>query len=277
MDRELRGHAYVKSAIDIACHDILGKVAGLPLHALLGGRQNEAMPMYRAVPQDTAEAMRAAVQGFRTEGYHQFQLKVGGKPEDDIARIRAAVEAMQPGETLLCDGNTGWRRDEALKVAEATRGLDYILEQPCYRYDDCLSVRRRASQVFKLDETLQGLDDIQRAHHDDALDVACIKVSKQGGLAKARLLRDSCAAMGLPMTVEDVWGGEIVTAALAHLAASTPPETLLNTTDLHNYNTVHLADGAPEAKQGRLFVGDAPGLGVTPKAGVLGDAIATYE
>ena len=71
----MRGHAYVKSAVDIACHDILGKVAGLPLHALLGGRQNESMPMYRAVPQDGPDAMQAAVDGFRNAGYGQLQLK----------------------------------------------------------------------------------------------------------------------------------------------------------------------------------------------------------
>ena len=276
MDREMPGHAYVKSAVDIACHDILGKTAGLPIHALLGGRQNESMPMYRAVPQDDPGAMQAAVESLREEGYGQFQLKVGGEPEQDIARIRAVVGALRPGETLLCDGNTGWRRDEALKVAAATQGLDYILEQPCLRYDDCLAVRRRASQLFKLDESLETLDDLQRACRDDAIEVACIKVSKQGGLAKARLMRDYGAAMGLRMTVEDVWGGEIVSAALAHLAASTPPEALLNTTDLHNYNTVHLAEGAPVTRGGRLFVSDEPGLGVTPLEEALGEPVARY-
>ena len=92
-----------------------------------------------------------------------------------------------------------------------------------------------------------------RAHSDDAFDIACIKISKMGGLTRARFARDFCAAMGIPMCVEDVWGGEIVTAALAHLAASTPSAVLMNTTDLHNYNTVHLAAGAPESRvRGRL-------------------------
>ncbi len=74
---------------------------------------------------------------------------------NDVARIRTVVESLRPGEILLADANTGWRRDEGLRVAAATADLDYYLEQPCLRYDDCLAVRRAAVQPFKLDETLQ--------------------------------------------------------------------------------------------------------------------------
>ena len=276
MDGALQGHPYVKSAIDVACWDILGKAAGLPVHALLGGRRNDAMPMYRAIPQGPPEAMVELADKYRAQGYGQIQLKVGGDPIDDAARIRAVVESGPPGEVLLADANRGWRRDEAVQVAKATRDLDYVMEQPCDRYADCLSVRRRTDQRFKLDESLQSLEDTLRALQDDAMDVACIKISKQGGLTKARLIRDLCAESGIPMTVEDAWGGEIVTAALAHLAASTPPEALLNTTDLQSYNTVHIADGAPEVVEGRLTVGERPGLGVTPLEDVLGAPVAVY-
>ena len=277
MDDEMRGHAYVKSAIDIACWDILGRVADLPVHALMGGRQQDSAPLYRAVPQAAADDMAALVERFREAGYRQFQLKVGGMPDDDAARIRTVAESLRPGEILLADGNTGWRRDEALRVAAATADLDYYIEQPCLRYEDCLAVRRAAVQPFKLDETLQTPDDLLRAWADDAFDVASIKVSKMGGLTKSRFARDFCAAVGAPMTVEDVWGGEVVTAALGHLVISTPPEAVLNTTDLHNYNTIHFAAGAPDARDGRLWVSDEPGLGVTVDEGVLGEPVAVYQ
>lgn len=276
MDQALEGHAYVKSAIDVACHDILGKVSGLPVHALLGGRQHHGLPMYFSLTQDDPDAMRAAAERCWSQGYAHVQLKVGGDPAADIARIRAVVEGKGEENLVICDANRGWRRDEAIRVAAATRDLDYILEQPCDRYDDCLSVRRRATQAFKLDESLRCAEDLMRAHRDDAMDVACIKISKMGGLTKARFARDFCAAAGIPMCVEDVWGGDVVTAALAHLAVSTPPETFLNTTDLHNYNTLHFAAGAPYAEAGRLYVSDAPGLGVTPDEDVLGDPVAVY-
>lgn len=276
MDQALEGHGYVKSAIDVACHDILGKSAGLPVHALLGGREQDALTMYFSLTQADPADMLAEAERRWNEGYVHMQLKVGGDVARDIERIRAVVESKGPEHLVVCDANRGWRRDEAVRVAAATRGLDYVLEQPCDRYEDCLSVRRRASQPFKLDETLKEPADIVRALGDDAMDVACIKVTKLGGLTKSRLARDMCAAAGIPMCVEDVWGGDIVTAALAHLAISTPVDAFLNTTDLHNYNLVHFAAGAPVNEGGRLVVGDAPGLGVTPDADVLGDPVAVY-
>lgn len=277
MDRELRGHLYVKSPIDVAAHDILGKAAGLPVHALLGGRQVSAAPMYRSVGQGAPAEMAEVAEVHRRAGYRQFQLKVGCDPDDDIARIEAVHGALQPGELLLCDANTGWRRDEALKVARATAGLDYIFEQPCYRYADNLSVRRRAPHTFKLDETLQSVEDVQRAITDDACDVACIKISKMGGLSKSRFARDLLAANGIPMTVEDVWGGDIVTSALAHLALSTPPDALLNTTDLLAYNEVEFCRHELVVRDGTLDVGDAPGLGVEPDLDKLGEPVAVYQ
>jgi len=150
MDRELRGHAYVKSAVDVACHDILGKATGLPVHALLGGRQNESMPMYRSIAQGGTAQMTERVEHYRAQGYRHFQLKVGGDVAEDIERIRAIVGSKRAGEVVLCDANTGWRRDEAVRVANATRDLDYVFEQPCARYDDCVSVRRRTAHVFSL-------------------------------------------------------------------------------------------------------------------------------
>jgi L-alanine-DL-glutamate epimerase-like enolase superfamily enzyme len=277
MDKTLEGHAYVKSAIDVACHDIFGKASGLPVHALLGGRHQESLPMYFSLTQDDPDDMLALARQRWGEGYGHVQVKVGGDVARDIERIRAVVGGKGDDNIVICDANRGWRRDEAVRVAAATRDLDYVLEQPCDRYDDCLTVRRRAPQPFKLDETLKGAQDILRALNDDAMDVACIKVSKLGGLSKSRFARDLCAAAGIPMCVEDVWGGDIVAAALAHLAVSTPSDVFLNTTDLHNYNDLHFAAGAPVAERGRLIVGDEPGLGVTPDENVLGEPVASYQ
>lgn len=277
MDKGLEGHPYVKSAIDVACHDILGKSAGLPVHALLGGRHQDAMPMYFSLTQDDPDDMLTLAKRRWEEGYVHVQVKVGGDVARDVERIRAVVEGKGDDNLVICDANRGWRRDEAIRVAAATGDLDYVLEQPCDRYDDCLNVRRRAPQPFKLDETLKGAEEILRALHDDAMDVACIKVSKLGGLSKARFARDLCAAAGIPMCVEDVWGGDIVTAALAHLAASTPEDAFLNTTDLHNYNDLHFAAGAPTVERGRLIVSDEPGLGIEPDEDVLGIPVASYR
>jgi L-alanine-DL-glutamate epimerase-like enolase superfamily enzyme len=87
------------------------------------------------------------------------------------------------------------------------------------------------------------------------------------------MLRDLCADAGVAMTIEDAWGSGIATAAIAHLAASTAPEGLLNATDLHNYNVNQIAHGAPEAKDGVMTVSDRPGLGAEPDFDALGEAV----
>src|SRR5690606_15030161 len=107
MDAVLRGHAYVKAPIDIACWDILGKLTGLPIYKLLGGAAQEKVALYRAISQQPATEMAENVAGYRAEGYTKFQLKVGGNADDDIARIRAAREILQPSDILVADANTG--------------------------------------------------------------------------------------------------------------------------------------------------------------------------
>src|SRR6516165_4238484 len=98
MDAALKGHAYVKSPIDMACWDILGKAAGQPVCTLLGGRYGEDFVLYRAISQESPEAMADRVAGYRAEGYRRFQLKVGGDPKEDIDRIRAAAAELQRGD-----------------------------------------------------------------------------------------------------------------------------------------------------------------------------------
>jgi L-alanine-DL-glutamate epimerase-like enolase superfamily enzyme len=72
------------------------------------------------------------------------------------------------------------------------------------------------------------------------------------------------------MTLEDSWGGDIVTAAIAHLAHSTPTEFLFSSTDFNSYVTRSIADGAPHRKNGRLAAPLTPGLGITPKLAEFG-------
>ena len=105
------------------------------------------------------------------------------------------------------------------------------------------------------------------------MDVVNIKISKFGGLTKARQARDLCVSLGVAMTIEDSWGGDIVTAAISHLAHSTPSELLFTTTDFNSYVTVSFADGAPHRINGRMSASTQPGLGVTPKFDVLGKAL----
>lgn len=270
MDAALKGHPYVKSGIDMACWDILGQVAGLPVCELLGGRYGRDFVLYRAISQGSPDAMAQNVAGYRAEGYRRFQLKVGAGPQLDIERIRLVADLLEPSDKLIADANTGWLMHEAARVVRAVDDVDVYIEQPCLTYEECLSIRQRTSHPFVLDEVVNDIDMLLRGHADRAMDVVNIKISKFGGLTKARLARDLCVAMGVAMTIEDSWGGDITTAAIAHLAHSTPSEFLFTATDFNSYVTVSAAQGAPQRQNGRMAASSGPGLGIQPRRDVIG-------
>lgn len=273
MDAALKGHPYVKSAIDMACWDVLGQAAGLPVCLLLGGRYGEDFVLYRAISQQSPQEMASKVAAYRAEGYCRFQLKVGGDPDVDIDRIHAGAAMLRPGDRLVADANTGWLMHEAMRVIRAVRNVDVYIEQPCLSYEECLSVRRHTDHPFVLDESIDGIDALLRGSADRAMDVVNIKISKFGGLTKAGQARDLCVSLGIGMTIEDSWGGDIVTAAIAHLAHSTPPEVLFTSTDFNSYVTVSTAEGAPQRVNGRMAASTKPGLGITPRMDVLGKPV----
>ena len=277
MDKALKGHPYVKSGLDMACWDILGQAAGLPCVTLLGGRYGEDYVLYRAISQEPAEVMAQRVTEYRAQGYKRFQLKVGGRAEDDIARIHAVAKVLTPEDRLVADANTGWLMHDALRVVRAVRDVDVYIEQPCLTYEECLTVRRNCDHPFVLDECMDTIQPLLVGYHDRAMDVVNLKISKLGGMTKLRRARDQCVAMGIAMTIEDSWGGDIVTAAISHLAHSTPTEFLFTSTDFNSYVTVDIADGAPQRKNGRMSAPTAPGLGITPKMDVLGKPVLTVE
>ncbi len=250
MDAVLRGHPYVKAPIDIACWDILGKVSGLPVYKLLGGAEQEKIALYRAISQEDSSRMAEKIAGYRAEGYTKFQLKVGGNANDDIARIRACRAILAPGDILVADANTGWTMADAARVVNAVRDVDVYIEQPCMSYEESLSIRRRTTLPFVMDEVIGDVGDLVQGIAEDGFDVINLKISKVGGLTKARLMRDLCVSSGIPMTIEDTWGGDIVTATIAHLARSTPEKFCFTATDFNSYVTVSIADGAPQRVEG---------------------------
>jgi len=273
MDATLKGHPYVKSAIDMACWDILGQATGQPVCNLLGGRYGDDFLLYRAISQEAPEAMAGKVAGYRAEGYRKFQLKVGGDPETDIERIRAVSAELQRGDVLIADANTGWLMHQAARVVRAVKDIDVYIEQPCETFEECYSIRKMTDHPFVLDESIDGLPILLRANSLQAMDVVNIKISKFGGLTKARQARDLCVSLGIAMTIEDSRGGDIITAAISHLAHSTPTELLFSSTDFNSYVTISIANDAPQRNNGRLAASTAPGLGITPKMDALGQAV----
>ncbi|HLF93319.1 MAG TPA: enolase C-terminal domain-like protein, partial [Planctomycetota bacterium] len=126
---------------------------------------------------------------------------------------------------------------------------------------------------FVLDETIDSIETLVRAAGDRAMDIANLKISKLGGLTRARQARDLCVSLGIAMTIEDTWGGDVATATIAHLAQSTPPEFLFSTTDFNSYGTVSTAEGAPCRVEGRMTASLKPGLGFAVRPEVIGKPV----
>jgi cis-L-3-hydroxyproline dehydratase len=277
MENLLKGHPYVKSAIDMACWDILGKATGLPVYTLLGGMRQDKVKLFKVVSRQDPDAMVAKIRDYQNQGFKQFQMKVGAGADEDIERILKVSAELKTGNVLGADANTGWRQHEAIRVVKAVRDVDVYIEQPCVTYEECLAVRRHCDLPMILDECMDSLEVLMRGYQDSAMDLINLKINRVGGLTNARKFRDLCMAMGLTMTIEDAWGGEIATAAIAHLAHSLPKEFHFQSSAFHEYTDLEIATGGPILEDGYMSVSNRPGLGVEPNMDVLGDPVFTTD
>lgn len=278
MDRALRGHGYAKSALDMACWDVLGKVTGMPVAVLLGGVLQDDLPLYVAVPMGPPAEMVAFVQEQRRGGIHHFQLKVGDAPEKDAARVEAVAGVIGDDDALVADANGAWRRQDAIiAVRLLQRHQRLRLEQPCPTLEECLSVRRLCSLPMVLDETITDLQVLVRAVEADAMDQINLKIGRVGGLTRARVMRDTAVELGLRLMIEDAWGGDLVTAAVSHLAAGTPPGALFAVSYMNDWVQEHVAGYSPRSTAGRGPVPTGPGLGVEVDEGLLGAPLLTVR
>lgn len=263
MDAALAGYAYAKSPLDVACWDLTGRSLGVSVSMLLGGLRQERFPLYMAVPLGTPEEMTAYVLARREEGIHRFQLKVGGNPTVDGIRARQIIEATGSDDLVIADANCGWRLNDAIIAARAMEGLPRLyLEQPCPTMEECIQVRERTTLPMVYDEIVSDLPTLLRAVREGGAGAINLKTSRIGGLTKAKLLRDVCDELGLQVTIEDSWGGDVVSATSAHLAASTRARSLLTVSFMNDWTNEHVADYQPRSKNGFGSAPPGPGLGI---------------
>jgi L-alanine-DL-glutamate epimerase-like enolase superfamily enzyme len=271
LDARLRGHEYAKSALDVACWDAFGRLVDQPVSALLGGALQSDLPLYVAVPLGEPEQMAEFVTRERAGGMRNFQAKLGGDPAQDARRVAAILAATGPGDALTGDANGGWRRQDAIIAAGLLAGSErFRLEQPCPTLDECLAVRRLTTLPMVLDEVMVDLPTLVRAASMDAMDQINLKISRVGGLLPARMMRDVAVSLGIRLMIEDSWGGDIVTASVAHLAAGTPPEALFAVSFMNDWTLEHVAGYQPRSAGGRGPVPTGPGLGIDVDVASLG-------
>jgi L-alanine-DL-glutamate epimerase-like enolase superfamily enzyme len=269
MDKALLGHSFAKSAVDIACWDLKGKILGVPISVLLGGTQQEDFPIYEAVPLGSSDEMAAFVKRRSAVGINRFQLKVGGEPSLDVARTTACVSSAREDAVVIADANGGWNLLDAQKATKAMEGLPILVEQPCRTTSDCALAMRHCTLPLVLDESVVSMSDVFAAKRVAGASSINIKLSRVGGITKATLMRDVMQRLNLMVSVEDMWGGDVITAAVSHVAASTRPESLLMTSFFNDWTDGHVAGHQPRSANGRGAAPTGPGLGINVETGSL--------
>ena len=271
-DAFLHGHAYAKSALDIALWDLTAKSAAMPLCMMLGGQRQADMPLYHSITCIAPEEMARIARDVHQQGITQIQVKLGADQnwEADVARLVQVRAAVGDGPLVYGDWNCGATRLEAIRVGRAVAHLDIMLEQPCKTLSECAAVRAGTGLPMKLDEAAHDTASLLDAHRRGIMDAVALKLSKFGGISATRRARDLCLYLGAKMCIEDTWGSDITTAALLHLGAATDPRQLLNVCDLSGYVTPRIDPDAPVRRAGRIAPPPGPGLGVCPDPDVLG-------
>ncbi|WP_136658017.1 enolase C-terminal domain-like protein [Nitratireductor sp. XY-223] len=279
LDAHLIGHPYAKSPIDIALWDITGKAAGLPLHALLGGRRVRDLPLYHSITCVAPDEMARIAQDVHAQGIRQFQVKLGADADwqADVERLSKVRAAVGDGPLVYGDWNCGASRLDAIRVGRAVSHLDIMLEQPCATLEECAAVKSATGLPMKIDECAHDTESLLKASRLQCMDAVAIKLSKMGGIGASRRARDLCLHLGAQMCIEDTWGSDIATAALLHLGAATDPRAVMNVCDLSGYVAPRLAPDGPERREGRIAPPEGPGLGVAPDPDRLGPPAAQYD
>ena len=278
-DAWLMGHPYVKSALDTAMWDAFAKICQQPLYALLGGLQQTQLPLYHSITCIEPDAMATIAKKAMLEGIQQFQVKLGSDNNmaKDIQRLIRVRETVAAHHLVYGDWNMGVSTLEASRVGQAIAHLDIMLEQPCASIEECAQVRHATNLPMKQDETAHDTHSLLKAYQLGCMDVVAIKLSKFGGISKARQARDLCSQLGVRMCIEDTWGGDITTAAVLHLAASTPKKWLLNTCDLCSYVSPQLALNIPKRNKGHIQPPSGYGLGIAVDETLLNKPLITLR
>ncbi len=261
----LHNHS-AKAALDIAVHDLFGKLYGLPLYKLFGGYRN-FMTTDLTISVNRPEEMVADSLEAIAEGYTELKLKVGTDLKLDIERVKAIRKAVGPNVSIRLDANQGWLPKDAVRIIRSFEdlGLDIeLIEQPVKAHDfaGLKYVTDNVSTKIMADESSFGPYEVFTLLSMRACDLINIKLMKAGGLHNALKIADMAETMGVQCMMGCMLESKVGITAAASIAGA---KKIITKTDLDA--AVLLADdpvvGGVQFSRNELIIPDAPGLGIT--------------
>jgi o-succinylbenzoate synthase len=210
----------IKSAWDMALHDIAAKHAGLPLYKYLGGMRKTIMTDL-TIGIDTPESMQQTAREFVADGVKIIKVKLGKNGETDVERIKLIREAIGPNIKLRVDANQGWHFEEALATLQALDQYDIqYCEQPIkHQFDALLPNLRKLSPIkIMADESVFDHYDAIRLIEANAVDYINIKLAKSGGLLEAKKIADEAGKRGIACMMGGMLESRLGLTAKVHFA-----------------------------------------------------------
>ena len=258
--------APVRSLFDIAWHDRLAKIAGVPLYQLLGGAGDITLRVNRIVALKAPDEMAAVAVGLADEGYDHFKIKVENRPMSlDIARVAAIREAVGDAAVLTVDANQSFNAKEAVTFGRAIHGFGVqVFEQPVPRRDIAALrwVRERSDLTIEADESADSLEAVATLVRQEAVDAISLKLSKLGGIDSLLIAASLCEAHGVSSRIGAHVGSRIMNAAALHAAGALPRIEPFAELGEFARLTNDVATGL-EVVGGGITVPTSPGLGVS--------------
>lgn len=262
-----------KAALETALLDLQGRLAGLPVHALLGGKCRDRIPLSVSLADPDFDTDLRLLEKLRSDGVRLVKLKTGFKGHAfDVIRLEK-LRTDFPEFGVRVDYNQGLAPLEALScVRDVAQFKPDFIEQPVPAHMRDLMRDLRASIDVPLlaDESVFGPEDMTRLVQDRFADGVSIKIMKAGGLQRSQTVARMASAAGL-----SAYGGDMFETGLAHLAgthmiAATPEISLgCEFYQASYFLTQDLLCTAFEVENGDVIVPDSPGLGAVPDMALI--------
>lgn len=263
LDTFIARNSTIKSAFDMALHDLAAKHAGVPLYRYLGGVVRDITTDITVGISDPEEMASKALT-FKNEGATVLKVKLGKAPEADVERVKAIRAAVGEDLPIRIDANQGWDYQDAVTALQGLQQFNIqFCEQPMRSYNDYLlpQLRQETTIPIMADESCYDHRDAIRLARQGACDYINIKFSKSGGIAEAMRIQQVAADYRIPCMIGGMLESRLALSAKLHFAYGAPNVQFF---DLDTCMIGHLADPITDGVRFdgyRLSLPDLPGIG----------------